>query len=87
MFLRTPNGDYTDEFAGLVEVIFEIDETSGVDLGRQVNDRDSLKILLRSRIFDDPDLDGQRTEFPFDIIKHQYRTAGRRNIPAEFSFG
>src|SRR5688572_8165166 len=40
MFLRAPNGDYTDEFAGLVEVIFEIDETSRVDFGRQVNDRD-----------------------------------------------
>src|SRR6266850_1075408 len=44
--LLVAHGDQTDEFAGLVEVVFEIDRAVGVDLGRQVKDRDGLKILL-----------------------------------------
>ena len=74
----------TDEFAGLVEAMFEIDEPPRVDFGRQVHDCDGLKILLRTRILDDPDLDGQRAELPFDKIEHDHGAAGRRNIPAEF---
>ena len=86
MLLLAANGDDTDEFAGLVEAMFEIDEPPWVDLGRQVNDCDGLKILLRTRVLDDPDLDGQRAEFPFDIIEHQ-SPCGRsteypRRVPA-----
>ena len=84
MLLRAANGDHPDEFAWPVEAMFEIDEPPWVDLGRYMNDRDGLKILLRTRILNDPDLDGQRAEFPFDKIEHHHRAADRRNIPAEF---
>ena len=84
MLLRAAHGYQADEFAGLVEAVFETDEAAGVDLGRQVKDRDRLKILLRARIPDDPNLDGQRAEFPFDLIEHQHRAAGPRNFPAVF---
>ncbi len=50
MLLLAAHGNQTDEFAGLVEAIFETDEATWVDLGRQVQDRDGLKILLRTRI-------------------------------------
>ena len=59
MHLRAAQGYQTNELAGLVKVVFETDEAAGIDLGRQVKDRDRLKILLRARILDDPNLDGQ----------------------------
>ncbi len=42
MLLLAANGDDTDEFAWLAEVMLEIDEPSGVDFGRQVKDRVGL---------------------------------------------
>ena len=36
MFLLIAYGNQTDEFARLVEIVFEIDRAVEVDLGRQV---------------------------------------------------
>ena len=49
-----------------------------------MQDRDSLKILLRARILDDPHLGGQRAEGIFHIIEHHDRAASCRNVLAEF---
>ena len=84
MYLLAVNRDYTDEFARLFEVMFEINEPPGVDLGRYMNDRNGLKILLRTRILDDPDLDGQRAEVSLDKVEHYHRAADRWNVSAKF---
>ncbi len=48
-----------------------------------MEDRDGLKILLRTSILDDPNFGGQRAERIFHIIEHHDRAAGRRNVLAE----
>ena len=72
-----------NEFAWLVEIMFEINRASGVNLGRQVQDCDGLQVFLRPRILDDPHLGRHRAEFIFHIIEHHDRATSFRNVLPE----